>query len=291
LRRFPVWFDFRGNSSVLLSQAKALSTAAKLRGDLQAEDLAQKQAQWILGRNPFSTSLMYGEGYDWTPLYSVRSGQMVGALPVGIETREYNDAPYWPHQICWTYKEVWTQPVGEWIWLMEDLHGASVVEGVADVNSREAIEFRDVKTGRVTSVFPGVSNGKFRAQLPEGKYTVQQGTTHTTLTAVSSGVYHLDLRATLAFDFHVTADTSQAHYVAIGIHAEGAGPHTIEIRTSNLDFSEAATEKIELQPGKDMELTRHGRIVNPSTPWVVVVIADQSLDGHQEVSGVDTTQK
>ena len=30
---------------------------------------------------------MYGEGYDWTPLYSVRSGQMVGALPVGIETK------------------------------------------------------------------------------------------------------------------------------------------------------------------------------------------------------------
>ena len=34
LRRFPVWFDFRGNSSVLLSQAKALSAAGRLRGDL-----------------------------------------------------------------------------------------------------------------------------------------------------------------------------------------------------------------------------------------------------------------
>ena len=108
LRRFPVWFDFRGNSSVLLSQAKALSAAGRLRGDLDAEDLAQKQAQWLVGRNPFSASLMYGEGYDWTPLYSVRSGQMVGALPVGIETRGMDDAPYWPTQICWTYKEVWT---------------------------------------------------------------------------------------------------------------------------------------------------------------------------------------
>ena len=89
LRRFPVWFDFRGNSSVLLSEAKALSTAAQLRGDIGAEDLAQQQAQWIVGRNPFSASIMYGEGYDWTPLYSVRSGQMVGALPVGIETPGY----------------------------------------------------------------------------------------------------------------------------------------------------------------------------------------------------------
>src|SRR3984893_17798368 len=84
LRRFPVLFDFRGNSSVLLSDAKALSAAGQLRGDLEAEDLAQKQAQWFVGRNPFAASVMYGEGYDWTPLYSVRSGQMVGAPPVGI---------------------------------------------------------------------------------------------------------------------------------------------------------------------------------------------------------------
>ena len=117
LRRYPVWFNFRGNSSVLLSEAKALSTAARVRGDLSAGDLAQQQAQWFMGRNPFSASIMYGEGYDWTPLYSVRSGQMVGALPVGIETKGDSDAPYWPTQICWTYKEVWTQPVGEWIWL------------------------------------------------------------------------------------------------------------------------------------------------------------------------------
>ena len=34
LRRFPVWFNFRGNSSVLLSEAKALSVAAKIRNDI-----------------------------------------------------------------------------------------------------------------------------------------------------------------------------------------------------------------------------------------------------------------
>ena len=123
LRRFPVWFDFRGNFSVLLSQAKALSAAAQFRNDLASADLAQQQAEWVAGRNPFAASTMYGEGYDWEPLYSVRSGQIVGALPVGIETREFNDAPYWPHQICWTYKEVWTHPVGRWLWLMQDIAG------------------------------------------------------------------------------------------------------------------------------------------------------------------------
>ncbi|MCU1297150.1 MAG: glycoside hydrolase, family 9 [Acidobacteriaceae bacterium] len=61
LRRFPVWFDFRGNSSVLLSQAKALSAAGQLRGDLEAEDLAQKQAQWFVGLIRFAASVMYCE--------------------------------------------------------------------------------------------------------------------------------------------------------------------------------------------------------------------------------------
>src|SRR6202789_2789841 len=184
LRRFPVWFDFRGNSSVLLSEAKALSTAAQLRGDIGAEDLAQKQAQWIVGRNPFSASIMYGEGYDWTPLYSVRSGQMVGALPVGIETKGDSDAPYWPTQNCWTYKEVWTQPVGEWIWLMRDLNGPAVVRGIADKNNHRPVEFRDLHSGFTKTVTP--SDGAFRVLLPQGEYTLQQGAMRTTLTALSA---------------------------------------------------------------------------------------------------------
>ncbi len=44
LRRFPVWFNFRGNSSILLSEAKALSLAAQVRNDLDADELAEKQA-------------------------------------------------------------------------------------------------------------------------------------------------------------------------------------------------------------------------------------------------------
>ncbi len=284
LRRFPVWFDFRGNSSVLLSQAKALSAAGQLRGDLEAEDLAQQQAQWILGRNPFSASIMYGEGYDWTPLYSVRSGEMVGAIPVGIETEEYKDAPYWPTQICWTYKEVWTQPVGEWIWLMKDLHGAAVVEGDADASSREPIEFRDRRTGNVTRVTADPANGKFRVRLPQGEYSVGQGAAHTTVTALSGGIYHVDLRPGRAFDFSVAVEKTDE--LTLRIHAEGAGVHKLEVRSSNLDFREPATQTIELRPGHAADLIRHAHILKSGTPWVIVVIPDGSLNEHREVTGV-----
>ena len=286
-RRFPVWFDFRGKSSVLLSQAKALSAAGQLRGDLEAEDLAQQQAEWVLGRNPFSASLMYGEGYDWTPLYSVRSGQMVGAIPVGIETKEYNDTPYWPTQICWTYKEVWTQPVGEWIWLMQDLHGAPVVEGDADASSREPIEFRDLRTGRMTEVAVDAS-GKFRAQLPQGRYSVRRGTAHTTLTALSGGVYDLELRANRAFDFNVSVQTTRADQVTVSLHAEGAGVHTLELKTYNLEAQEPGTQRIELRPGHDADVIIHAHVLASRTPWVIVVIPDGTLSAHREVTGISS---
>jgi hypothetical protein len=78
LRAFPVWFARRGNYGPLLSQAKALAVAARLRGDSAGLDLAQRQAQWIVGRNPFVQSTMYGEGYDWSQQYSVSA---VGARP------------------------------------------------------------------------------------------------------------------------------------------------------------------------------------------------------------------
>jgi hypothetical protein len=291
LRRFPVWFDFRGNSSVLLSQTKALSAAGQLRGDLEAEDLAQQQAEWLLGRNPFSASVMYGEGYDWTPLYSVRSGQMTGAIPVGIETKEYNDAPYWPTQICWTYKEVWTQPVGEWIWLMQDLHGEAVVEGDADVASGEPVDFREQKTGRLTQVPVDPTNGKFRVQLPQGEYSVRQGLAHTRLTALSGGVYPVEVRASRAFDFTVSVEVTPANELTLRIHGEGAGVHTLEVKTHNLEFHGSSTQTIQLRPGHDVELVRHAHVLASGTPWVIVVIPDGSLSAHQEVAGINGIRK
>jgi Glycosyl hydrolase family 9/Cellulase N-terminal ig-like domain len=285
LRRLPVWFDFRGNSSVLLSQTKALSAAGQLRGDLEAEDLAQRQAEWLIGRNPFSASIMYGEGYDWEPLYSVRSGQMVGALPVGIETREDNDAPYWPHQICWTYKEVWTQPVGEWIWVMQDLHGGPAVEGHADAKSKKPVTFRDEKTGHTVEVVVNSGDGKFQVQLPQGKYQVSQGAAHTTITALSGGIYHVELRPDRAFAFDVSAENSGQNQVKLRIHAAGAGTHSLEIRASNLEMQQPGTQEIELRSGHNFDLVRDARVENAETPWVVVVIPDGVLNEHQEVTG------
>ena len=118
LRRFPVWFSFRGNCNVLLSQACALAQAAEAVRDGEALSLAERQLQWIVGGNPFAQSLLFGEGYDWTNEYCVQPGQTVGQLPVGIESYFNEDIPYWPQVCTATYKEVWIEPANKWMWLL-----------------------------------------------------------------------------------------------------------------------------------------------------------------------------
>lgn len=121
LRRFPVWFSFRGNCNVMLSQAAALAQAANAVGDQEALALAERQLQWVVGKNPFAQSILFGEGYDWTNEYCVQPGQTVGQLPVGIESYFNEDIPYWP-QICTaTYKEVWIEPANKWMWTLSQI--------------------------------------------------------------------------------------------------------------------------------------------------------------------------
>jgi hypothetical protein len=285
LRRFPVWFDFRGNSSVLLSEAKALSAAGQLRGDLEAENLAQKQAQWLVGRNPFAASVMYGEGYDWTPLYSVRSGQMVGALPVGIETKGFDDAPYWPTQICWTYKEVWTQPVGQWIWLMEDISVPATVRGQANPASREPVAFREQKSGQVTTASLSSRDGDFDIHLPEGHYDARQGSAHTSVTVLPGGFYDIDLRPDRVLDFSVVSQDLGHNEIVLRVSAEGAGRHTFTLRSDNLTLKESGKQEIDLTFGSVREAVWHAHLVSPKTPWVAVVIPDGALNERREVTG------
>jgi hypothetical protein len=286
LRRFPVWFDFRGNFSVLLSQAKALSTAGHLRGDLDAVDLAEKQAQWVVGRNPFVSSGMYGEGYDWTPLYSERSGHIVGALPVGIETLANNDAPYWPTQINWTYKEVWVHSTSRWLYLMQDISRPASVEGLVKPAADEPVEFREETTGQITTVAADLTRGEFRATLPEGRYTVRQGDRHVFLTLLPGGVRRVDLRPECVLDFKVTSVAGGPGELTLRVSAEGAGLHTFTMRVDNLNV-EHAEQTLELQPGRPQVAVWRVKVVAGDTPWVAVVVPDGVLANRREISGMN----
>jgi hypothetical protein len=285
LRRFPVWFDFRGNFSVLLSQAKALSSTAQFRNDLAGADLAQQQAEWVVGQNPFAASTMYGEGYDWEPLYSVRSGQIVGALPVGIETREFNDAPYWPHQICWTYKEVWTHPVGRWLWLMQDIAGPAVVDGRADPAQAGVVQFRQNATGEVIRVSVDPTTGSFHAVVPQGEYRVSQGDLSQSLTALPAGTYQLNLQSGHQVTFTATVRAAGNGQIEIHLSASGSGRHSLELRAENLEIAGPINQTLDLAAGRPASLVWNGRITSATTPWVFVIVPDGRIAQKVDLSG------
>jgi hypothetical protein len=118
LRRFPVAYQFRGFHAVLMGKAKAAFLLSELLNDKPLNNIATRQLEYIIGYNPFAMSTIYGEGYDYPPLYGAYVGDVVGAVPVGIETFENDDEPYMPMQVNATYKEVWTHTTASTIWLL-----------------------------------------------------------------------------------------------------------------------------------------------------------------------------
>jgi hypothetical protein len=280
LRRFPVWMDYRGHFGTILPQAQALLAAAHLRRDPDAAALAQNQAEWIVGRNPFGQSAMYGEGYDFAPLYSPFPGNIAGALPVGIQTRGASDIPYWPAQATWTYKEVWVHPAAEWIWLMRDLAGPALVEGQADA----PVEFvpQAGQPARAQRALP--AHGRFRINLPEGAYTIRSRRLEQRQTFLAAGDYRLDLRPGHFVDYSLAKAAPLGGNPVVRLTARGEGRHRFRLRTDNLSVSDAGKE-LDLSPSTPSAVEWQGRVTSPDSPWFAVVVVDDDPSQRRELTG------
>ncbi|NML19525.1 glycosyl hydrolase family 9 [Pseudoflavitalea sp. G-6-1-2] len=120
LRVFPVWFSFRGNAAVQLSTGKAAALAGRLLKDKKLMDIAEQQLFWIVGKNPFGQSIIWGEGSNYPQLYTALPGETVGGIPVGMQSRFNGDVPYWPQWNTATYKELWIGPAARWFSLISE---------------------------------------------------------------------------------------------------------------------------------------------------------------------------
>lgn len=118
LRRFPVGFGiFNGNNAVLLSMGKAAAICGNFLKDEELLQIGREQLYWVVGKNPFGQSMIYGEGYNYPQMDTFSSGEMVGEMPVGIRSLGNEDIPYWPPTNNATYKEVWMTSAGKWLTL------------------------------------------------------------------------------------------------------------------------------------------------------------------------------
>ena len=115
LRVFPVWFSFKGNTVSRSSTGNREGGCLvwKILDDKELINIAEQQLFWIVGKNPFGQSLIWGEGSNYPQLYTALPGEMVGEIPVGMQSRFNEDTPYWPQFNTATYKEVWGSSAGK----------------------------------------------------------------------------------------------------------------------------------------------------------------------------------
>jgi hypothetical protein len=221
---------------------------------------------------------MYGEGYDYAPQYTAMSGNIVGSLPVGIQTRFDRDVPFCPAANWPNWKEVWVHPVSRWLWVMRDLAGPALVAGESD----SALQFRHLTSGTMTEVKPDFASGKFRARLPEGNYEIN-GSRRMTL--LPGGAYRFDP----ALSFSVSAEVDKDGNMSIKVAARGSGTHRFAIRSVNLSGTEGEKE-IGLGAEGPQTVEWRTQATAKNVPWVAVVIPDDKLDQRKELIGAMSNQ-
>lgn len=286
LRRFPVWTNigFHGQTGVQLSETLALTASSLLRNDPESEELASKQMQWVFGRNPFSQSLMYGEGYDFAPLYGPNPGDIVGALPVGVDCMN-NDAPYWDGTNIWTYKEIWVLPVNRFLWEMAYLGMPGHIRGNIINGKTDSLLFRNHSTGVNRSVSVS-ADGSFQTVLQPGEYTMDFANSSRKLTVVSGNNYQLSLDPANTVELTASLKNQKPGQknFQVEIVGEGKGKHETGIRAFNAKVS-GTGKSIDLGDGSKETMVWDVEVIDQKTPWVIVIIPDGDLTLKKELTG------
>jgi len=280
LRTFPVWYGHRGSAGIQMAQAKGLAVASHLRNDLNGIRLAEKQLQWVVGRNPFAQSTMYGEGYDFPPLYFVSSGPIVGSIACGIQTNGNSDLPNWPASNAYTYKEIWTHTANRWLMLVQDLSGAARVSGVAGSNDGNLTFTEEVSDEKQTVEIN--KKGKFSAELIMGVYRVQCGKIPKKMTLLPGRDYKIDVKNLVGFS--VVKKSLGNGKIRITVSAVGTGRTKFELRSFNL-VSKKLIQTVQLE-GKPKKISWEAQVVSSDKPWVAVVITNDDLSTREEISSV-----
>lgn len=276
LRLFPVSFSARGNNGTVLSQTKAVSAASVLRNELLLNDLSQRQLQWVLGNNPFKQSLMYGEGYNYSPQYTAMSGDIVGSLPVGsIQQFKQEDIPYCPASNCWAFKEVWVHPASRWLWLMDDLEGTATVTGKA----KGQIVFID-KVSKSSKTVTRNNEGNFKICLSAGEYIIKTQGFEKTQTLLPGQSYNLNLIEGLR-NIHISYSIEKDNRIIVTAKVTGEKISNADLRAWNLELNKP-TYKSDQKNSTVQIITWEGNITSSDRSWAAVIIPDGKMQERTE---------
>jgi len=277
LRVFPLWPDHirHGASVVQLTKAAALSAAAQLRRGRDLAKLATTQLQWVVGANPLSRSIIFGEGYDYWQNFTVSMPNLVGGMPLGFNSYA-DDAPAWPNNAVFPYKEQWIFSNCRVVLNLASIGMPARVRGTA----RGGAVFREATSGRATVMRPG----RFDVALPPGEYDIMFGRATRRVSLVDGAAYDLTLDEQRWLTLELTA-AADGNEVSVTAKATGAGPHEIELRAFNANLAETRV-KLDLGSGGEHTMSWRLPVRDPESPWILVAIPNGAHSDLVETFGV-----
>ncbi len=278
LRVYPVWFSFRGNYNVLLSENKAMLASAKYRNDYDLYKETQHNYEWIIGKNPMAQSTMLGEGHDFIQLYTVQPGQTTGAISVGMESHYEKDEPYWPQVNTATYKEVWVGSLNKWAWDMADSLLPATVSGYLTAGIDSKVMFTNKRYGKAYTAKVHPRTGYYQITLPAGEYTMCYGAQSKTVSIVSGSQYTFDgdlydVKAKAAID---------GEKVTVTIEVKADSDLPITVKTDNLTGIAASTT-VTVKDGVG-SLTLEGCIIDAAKPFIGLVLPYGDIAAREEIA-------
>ncbi|MBB3128423.1 hypothetical protein FHS19_003077 [Paenibacillus rhizosphaerae] len=273
LRRFPTWFSYRGNNGLVVASGNLAAFGAEVRNDYELLQLAQRQLEWVVGKNPFGQSLMLGEGYNYAQQYVCLPGPLSGSICVGIQSYRNEDYPYWPQSNNAVYREMWIHPSIRYLLLAGQMNRKAIVYGWLSDAPGTPLEAENLASRRLTVINTDPHTGGFRLELPSGEYRFKwQGLTRK-LRLVNGREYRLDNGfADYAATWRAEGDT-----LIISLSASGTKPIEFTFLTDNL----VEIKPVTLAPGETALLNTVIR--NSLRPWLVVVVPDGRLEDKQEL--------
>ena len=226
---------------------------------------------------------MWGEGYDFSPLYTPSSGNIVGALPVGIQTDENKDLPFWPSSACYNYKETWSNPAVRWLWLMEDVAFPAKVEIMSDALKDLHVRFIEKNTGESRDIIVDAGARQSAIEMPEGNYTFQCDGKEKDLSLLPGRKYVIDSQ--VSFSYSVSYKAISQNAIRITITAEGKGNVQFELRGWNLKMAKKI-QNTGIHDEKPVNLVWDASVIDSGKPWIAVVIPDGRVAEMKEMNNI-----
>ena len=291
------------NSSVTMNAA-TLAAVADVAGDAEAEAMAQRCIQWVLGRNPFSRSQIWaiGRRYREQPHYVATHDEMPGGIACkGIDGRldgdgAYHDEPFSDPLPRCVINEVCIAQAGYFLTACRELAFSPTLSGVVHGKPRPAeivARFADLAADVVARAPIGES-GEYSLTLPGGGlYDIACGPLRRRHFVASATRRRLDLD--LDHEIAVSAqcpdevEPDAPFVLRVAARRLGRGRkttrHQLDLRLHNLACARPR-QTVELAGGEPATATFALTPRRPAEPFLILVVPDGQLTKRAERIGV-----